>query len=190
MSNDIILQISNRLKEKRKEKKITLQELASEAGVTKSLISQIENNRTIPSLPVLLNIIKSLHVDLNDFFENINANQNNEPLIIKAGEGKQFEKEYGKGIYYYRITSFKFEGKLVDIVLYKQEKGAKKGYVSTNAFEFNYVLKGKMQYIIEGKNFFLNAGDSFFYDARKMHQSKCISEDFYEMLVIYFFDED
>jgi transcriptional regulator with XRE-family HTH domain len=35
MSNELILQISNRIKEKRKEKKITLQELAKEVGVTK-----------------------------------------------------------------------------------------------------------------------------------------------------------
>ena len=69
MSNDIIIQISNRIKEKRKEKKITLEGLAKEVGVTKGLISQIENNRTVPSLTVLLSIIKSLHVDLNDFFD-------------------------------------------------------------------------------------------------------------------------
>src|SRR5690348_6668868 len=107
MQNDIILQISSRIKEKRKEKKITLQELATEAGVTKGLISQIENNRTIPSLTVLLGIIKALHVDLNDFFGNLDNKGTNEPVLIKANNLQPFEKEYTVGSYYERILSFK-----------------------------------------------------------------------------------
>ncbi len=98
--------------------------------------------------------------------------------------------EYTRGTYYYRITSFKLNGKLIDVVLYKQEKNARKGYVSTEAHEFDYMLKGKMQYTIEGKKYSLEEGDSFYYDARKQHHSKCLSVEPYEMLVIYFFDED
>lgn len=71
MQEDIIIQISNRLKEVRTEKKVTLQELADKAGVTKGLISQIENCRTIPSLTVLMNIIRELNLDLNAFFDTI-----------------------------------------------------------------------------------------------------------------------
>lgn len=189
MSNDIILQISNRIKEKRKEKKITLQELAEEVGVTKGLISQIENNRTIPSLTVLLSIIKSLHADLNDFFENLDTTETNEPVVIKAGQYQKIEKEYKKGTYYSRITSFKINDKLVDVVHYKQEPSSRKGFVSTDAHEFDYMLKGRMQYTIEGKHYILEAGDSFYYDARKMHLTKCLSKEPYEMLVFYFFDK-
>lgn len=189
MSKDIILQISNRIKEKRKEQKITLQELAVEAGVTKGLISQIENSRTIPSLPVLLNIIRSLHVDLNDFFEKIDLLDKDMPVVIKASQYESIEKEYVEGIEYNRIISFNHDGKLVDVILYRQSKNARKGYVSTNAFEFNYMISGSMYYIIDGKKYQLKAGDSFYYDARKTHTSKCTSATPYEMLVVYFFDE-
>nr|WP_227256257.1 helix-turn-helix transcriptional regulator [Pedobacter sp. MR2016-19] len=51
---------------------ITVQELADKAEVSKGLISQIENSRTIPSLMVLMDIIKSLEIDLNSFFKDIN----------------------------------------------------------------------------------------------------------------------
>jgi len=71
MQEDIIIQISNRLKEVRTQKNVTLQELADRVGVTKGLISQIENSRTIPSLPVLMNIIRELKLDLNGFFDAI-----------------------------------------------------------------------------------------------------------------------
>ena len=190
MSNDIILQISNRIKEeKRKEKKITLEALAKEVGVTKGLISQIENSRTVPSLSVLLSIIKSLHVDLNDFFDKLVTGITEEPLVIKATQHQHIEKEYTKGTYYSRITSFKINERPVDVVLYRQEKNARKGYVSTEAHEFDYMIKGKMQYTIDNKKYILEAGDSFYYDARKRHHTKCLSDEPYEMLVVYFFDE-
>jgi len=190
MSDDIILQISNRIKEKRKEGGITLQQLAENVGVTKGLLSQIENNRTIPSLTVLLNIVKALKVDYNDFFDKLDTAQNTGPVIIKSNQHHALEKEYTKGTYYHRITSFKHQGKLVDIILYKQEKNAKKGYVATQAHEFNYMLKGKVEYTIEKQKYVIEEGDSFYYDARKPHLSKCVSDEPYEMLVIYFFDEE
>ncbi|HEY1201370.1 MAG TPA: helix-turn-helix transcriptional regulator [Niastella sp.] len=45
MHEDLILLIGQNIKSKRTEKNITLEELANRAGVTKGLISQIENNR-------------------------------------------------------------------------------------------------------------------------------------------------
>lgn len=72
MEDNTIFKISSKIKEIRKEKGITIQELADRAGVSKGLISQIENNRTVPSLLVLVNIISSLHVDLNDFSKILN----------------------------------------------------------------------------------------------------------------------
>lgn len=190
MNEEIILQISNRIKEKRKEGGITLQQLAESVGVTKGLLSQIENNRTVPSLIVLLSIVKALGVDFNDFFDKLETHQNSGPVIIKGSEHHRVEKEYTKGTWYYRITSFKHQGKLIDVMLYRQDKNAKKGYVATQAHEFNYMLKGKAEYTIEGKKYVIEAGDSFYYDARKSHLSKCLSDEAYEMLVVYFFDED
>ena len=83
MQNEIILQISSRIKDIRVDKRITLQELADKAHVTKGLLSQVENNRTVPSLSVLLSIIKGLEIDLNDFFSTLSNHSLDLPLIIK-----------------------------------------------------------------------------------------------------------
>lgn len=190
MEKDIIFQIANRIKEKRKEKKITLEKLADEAGVTKGLISQIENNRTVPSLTVLLNIIKALQTDLDDFFGQLSLTDNDGAVLIKANQHEPIEKEYSEGSYYNRIMSFKQDGKLVDVVLYRQEKNAPRDFVSTDAFEFDYMLKGVAQYTIGDKKYVLEPGDTFYYDARQPHLSECLSDEEYVMLVIYFFDNE
>jgi DNA-binding XRE family transcriptional regulator len=83
MEQDILIQISNRIKERRREKNITVQELAIRANVSKGLISQIENSRTIPSLIVLIDIIKALEIDMNDFFKDIRSKSNYYPVLIR-----------------------------------------------------------------------------------------------------------
>lgn len=78
----MLILISNKIKDIRKQKNITVQELANKAEVSKGLLSQIENNRTVPSLPVLMNIIHSLNLDMNDFFKDIVAPKKSAPKVI------------------------------------------------------------------------------------------------------------
>src|ERR1700730_11895715 len=104
MEEDVLIQISNRIKERRREKNITVQELALRANVSKGLISQIENSRTIPSLLVLIEIIKSLEIDLNEFFKDIRSKAADLPILIKRkSEYDCFEKEHAAGFHYQRI---------------------------------------------------------------------------------------
>ena len=100
MQEDILFQISNKLKEIRKNKGVTLQEIANEAGVTKSLVSQIENSRTIPSLPVMLGLIQALDIDLNAFFRDIISKAPGDNVLIRKKEDYQpFTKENAKGFF-------------------------------------------------------------------------------------------
>lgn len=69
MTEEILLLIGERIRARRQDKNITLEQLANKAGVTKGLISQIENNRTVPSLPVLLSIVHSLDEDMRGFLK-------------------------------------------------------------------------------------------------------------------------
>ena len=105
MQEDIIVQIKNKLKDIRKEKNITLQELAESAGETKEMLSQVENNRTIPSLAVFLNIIRWLEIDINDFFANFNTGQDSKVIFKKAAQYRPFVKENRIGFDYQRILS-------------------------------------------------------------------------------------
>ena len=106
MQDDILIQIGKRIKERRRDKNITVQELATRANVSKGLISQIENSRTIPSLIVLIDIIKSLDIDLNAFFKHIrHKSQETEPIIKRNSYYYLFEYYYSYGFHYPLIFS-------------------------------------------------------------------------------------
>ena len=190
MEDDILIQISNKLKEARKAKGRTVQETATKAHVSKGLISQIENNRTIPSLLVLFNIIKALNLDLTDFFKDINPYQKQPKIILKKPSDYQaFEKENARGFIYKRVLTKDIKNLPVDIVLLQLKRGATRSkLVKTQAFEYKYIIKGEVQYIVEGKKYLLQEGDSFFFDGRMEHTLSNYNEKSEALiLVIYFF---
>jgi transcriptional regulator with XRE-family HTH domain len=192
MQEEILIQISNKIKGARKSKNATVQQLATKANVSKGLISQVENNRTIPSLPVLLAIIRALNLDLNDFFKDIMPMTKAPKVIIKKPqEYQKFEKESTRGFLYKRILSKDIKNLPVDIVLLELKRGAKRQtLVKTEAYEYKYIIKGSVQYLIDGKKHILKEGDSLFFDGRLEHTLSNVGKSEARMLVVYFFISD
>lgn len=188
MQEDIIVQITNKLKDIRKEKNITLQDLAESAGVTKGMLSQVENNRTIPSLTVFLNIIKSLKVDINDFFQDFNTNKESKVIFKKKEQYQPFQKENAIGFHYQRIMSSTINEYHVDFVLLTLLPDARRPMVQTDAFEFKYLLKGNIEYTVGEEVFLMEAGDAIFFDATEPHNLKNMGDTEAQMLVTYVFN--
>ena len=190
MEDDILIQISNRIKERRREQNITVQELASQANVSKGLISQIENSRTIPSLMVLIDIIRALNIDLNEFFKDMRTKTNASPVLIKRkDEYDHFEKEHAIGFHYKRIFTRFIDHSTVDIVILELAPNATRPLVETDAFEYKYIISGQIEYQINGDRILLGPGDSLLFDGRIPHTPVNMSDETASMLVVYFFEE-
>ena len=190
MQEDIIIQISNRLKDIRKDKNITLQELADVAGISKGMLSQVENNRTIPSLNVFINLMKALQIDFNDFFKDINLQpQDSKVIFKKKAQYHSFEKENALGFQYQRLLSTTFNENHLDFVLLTIQPGATRPLVSTDACEFKLLLKGKVTYTIGSETFEMEEGDSLYFDATELHHPQNTGDVEAVLFVIYLFNE-
>lgn len=189
MQEDLLIQISNKIKEVRKQKNITVQALATKARVSKGLISQIENNRTIPSLPVLMNIIHSLDFDMTNFFNGISIGNNQaKVLIIRSIDYHPFKKEVARGFIYKRILTLNLNCNPADFILLELKKGARrKKAVHTDALEFKYIIKGKVEYLIENEKYILTEGDSLFFDGQLGHNLANVGNSNALILVVYCF---
>lgn len=189
MENEIIVQISQKIKNIRKDKGFTIQDVAERAGVTKGLISQIENSRTIPSLLVLIQIIKALEVDLNFFFNDISLEGREAPImVLRKEEYSKFEKEPASGYSYERIFTRKFKDVAVDFVILEIQPGSERDFVTTDAFEFKYIIQGSVTYHFRDQSIVLNEGDSMLFDGRLEHNPVNEHKIPVRMLVIYFFE--
>lgn len=189
MSEELILLIGERIKKIRTDKSITLDQLAQKAAVSKSLVSQIENNRAVPSLPVLLSLIHSLDVSIKTFFEEMQDYFSNEHvIIIRKGDGAVFQKEPEKGLRYRRLMTKSILAQTVDIVILELKPGAgRKKFIQTDAFECKHVLSGNIEYEIEKNTYKLAEGDTLFFDGRARHRLRNTGKTDASLLVMYFF---
>lgn len=190
MQEDIIIRISQKIKEQRKSRGITVQELANKAEVSKGLISQIENNRTVPSLLVLVNIIRALDLDMNEFFNDMERNRHaSRIIVVRQDRYLPVEKENSKGYHYRRVISRNIKGGPVDIQLLDLKKGARRNkMVKTDAWEYKYVVKGTVEYQVHNEVHILEAGDSIFFDGRLGHKPANIGNDDAFILIVCFFE--
>jgi len=183
-----LLEVSKRIKINRHERRMTVQELAEKSGVTKGLISQIENGRSIPSLPVLFGIIQSLGLAVSDFFKDMNLKEV-EVLVQRKEDYNQFTKEDADGFSYQRVLVRNLPASTVDFVILTLAPGARRELVSTDAYEYKYILSGSVDYHISDVVYSLKAGDSLFFDGRLMHVPKNTGRKDCVMLIVYFFNQ-
>jgi transcriptional regulator with XRE-family HTH domain len=189
MNEELLLLIGDKIKTKRTQKNITLEQLAQKAGVSKGLISQIENNRTVPSLPVLFNIIQSLEENLPGFFEGMqNGQSKNNIVLVRRGEERHFTKEPVQGFSYKRILTRSMVSQATDVVLLElKKKAVRRQMIRTDAFECKYVLRGSLEYQIEKETIVLHEGDTLFFDGRAPHRVRNLGDGDALILVFYFF---
>lgn len=186
MHIDQINYTGKRIKEIRLSKELKLIDVAIRAGVSKGLLSRIENGRTIPSLPVLFMLISALHESPSSFFENIDY-LTNKPfyLLIKKEDYKPVQKEDSVGYHYFNIMSQSFKDITFNAVWLTLDPGAKRDLVTTDGMEFIFLLKGSIHYRLNDVILTLNQGDSLFFDGRVPHLKLNPTDETAEILVIY-----
>nr|WP_315257955.1 XRE family transcriptional regulator [uncultured Flavobacterium sp.] len=185
--NDYLIGIGKRIKDIRKKNKKTISTVANAAEVSNGLISRIENGRTIPSLPVLLNIINALEIEVSDFFEGMPKPTAANYIVSRAVDNSIIEKEDdAKGFTYQYIFGKQLSSIGFEVVLLEVKPNSQREKVETDAFEFKYMLSGECYYVIGDDEVLLNEGDSIFFDGRIPHVPINRSKTSAKMLVLYF----
>ena len=188
--SDFIIGIGKRIKDIRKENNLTINELANRANVSNGLISRIENGRTIPSLPVLLDLIQSLDIDASYFFEGVENRNSAKYLYIPKENQQVIEKEIeAQGFKYMHIFSKSLNSLGFEAVLLTLEPNSKREKVITDAWEFKYILKGTVKYLIDKEEVILSEGDALYFNGRFPHVPVSISDESCIMLVLYLYSE-
>ncbi|CAZ95617.1 helix-turn-helix domain-containing protein [Zobellia galactanivorans] len=185
---DYLIGIGKRIKEIRKENNKTISDIARVAEVTGGLISRIENGRTIPSLPVLLKIINSLEVEVTDFFNGMAKVNGAKFIVSRKEDNSSIEKEANAvGFNYTYIFGKQLSSLGFETVLLEVQPNSEREKVTTDAYEFKYMLSGECYYIIDEEEVLLKDGDSIFFDGRIPHVPVNRSDAPTKMLVVYFF---
>jgi transcriptional regulator with XRE-family HTH domain len=187
MSDKVLHDIGRKIKALRIENSFKQSDLASMSGITKGLVSKIENGRTVPSLPVLISILQSLKVNFHEFFSDIMFETGKNYFVIKPEDQTEIRKEDAYGFQYRFIFNKTISSGIFEVVLLTIEPNSRRDLVTTDAYEFKYILEGEVQYQLDEITLNLKKGDALFYDGRIPHVPRNIKNVPAQMLVIYIY---
>ena len=160
--------IGGQIRELRKVKGRTLQQVADAAGISVGYLSQIERNQSQLPIGVLKRICDALDVHMNWFFQpSADVPPQERDTIVRAQNRRRLTFT-GLGIQE-ELLSPNLGGPL-ELLLSTIEPGADSGDYSHDGAEAGLVIAGKLDLWI-GENFFaLNAGDSFSFKSTETHR--------------------
>lgn len=150
----------------------TLQEVADGSGVTKSLLSKIENGKSMPPLATLTRIAGALGVKVSALLDG--ADEHGTIFTPASETGRTVKTDKG-----YAFFSFAAQrsDKQMQTYLFEAEKGRVKPQpLSHRGEEFIYVLEGRMQYSVGPVSYTLGQGDSLYFDAEEDHDLEPITK--------------
>jgi transcriptional regulator with XRE-family HTH domain len=156
--------IGERVKALRTERGMTLAELGEKTNLSTSYLSQIERDKTTPSLSTLTGIAKTLNVGLRYFFET----EVEAAFIVRADEVQD---------------NFVADSSIVRLPLSPKAENNKlevnraiiKPHIPSESLapypgeDFAFVLSGELTITVGDEEFVLAAGDSIHYDAMQPH---------------------
>lgn len=178
--------IPRRIREIRLKCKMTQQELADAAGVTKGYISKIENGVSAPPVGTLIAFAQALRVELNAFFEA------EDPEVFVAVTRKNHRPAVahdGKARYEHLALNFPqraFESHIITA----PANGKTSRPHKHKGQELLFILKGRIDFTINGRTFSLQEGDAIHFNADQVHYGTCVSEEGAELIGIIFNDRE
>ena len=178
--------IGKNIKAIRKQKKITLQELADRTGLTKSYISKIERSKKAPPYSTVNKIAMALEVEVAYLLsEDMSVFSDIRLSLTKKNRGKIVETLGSSYGYKYEALGYAKPGKNMQPYIV-QAAFNEKNIFQHEGEEFIYVLEGKYQLFYDGKEYIMEEGDSVYFDSGVPHSARSLGKKKAKILAIMY----
>ena len=175
------LNLGNQIRQLRLGKGLTLQDLSNLTGLSKPLLSQLENNIAAPPIATLLKIAKSLGVTLGYFFQECPS-----PDRIVVVRQEERHRAMGRIHEEAAIVGYRFEclaypmvDKHMEPFMVEIEAREEKDLIFYNhqGEEFLFVLEGCVEFRGADRSISLSPGDSLYFDSDIPHALRGVGGD-------------
>ena len=163
-------EVGKRLKEVRKQREMTLKEVAESSGMSPTHISEIERGKTSPTVGALRRIAGALGKDTAFFVEDqplprvsVVKKEDRETVLLE-GEGDAFVSARA-------LTSGIPAGR-VKLVLVTEDKGGTLSVHSHEGEEAIVMVAGQARVTVDDEEFIIEPGDCLHYSAKCKHTIK------------------
>ena len=157
-------QLGSKLRALRKDRNLTLKEIAKRAGCSPSYLSMVENGKVDPGISRLKRIVDGLGITIVDLFQT----QSSSKVIIRKRE--RIQAEFPRSKTRIEILISQYAEKQMDARLaIISPGGSSEGNYQHPGAEFGLVLKGMLELTIDGLTYQLMEGDSFYFSSTSNH---------------------
>ena len=181
-------EVGERLRERRKELSLSVRELARRVAVSASLISQIENGKTSPSVGTLYAIVSEMDLSLDEVFSgdadpsrrgaNGGGRDTGVPSPVVT-ERERKEISLGSGVRWQRLT--RSADPNVDFLHVIYEPGsascAEDHLMRHAGQEYGFVISGRLSVTVGFDTFELDPGDSISFDSTRPHRLAAVGAE-------------
>ena len=166
--------IAARLREYRTQVGMTVTQLATESGLSKGMVSKIENGQVSTSLGTLTRLAASLGVPITAFFRGLDEER--DVFFVKAGSGMDIAHRNAKvGHRYQLLGSMRGPQKRMEPTLVTlMERTEVFPLYQHPGTEFLFMLSGSMEYGVGSGSHILEPGDSLQFDGEVPHGPKSL----------------
>jgi transcriptional regulator with XRE-family HTH domain len=152
--------VAQRLREYRAHLDWTLNQLAGRSGVSKAMLSKIENAQTTPTLATLARLGSALSVPVTAFFRGLD--EEHDLLHVKAGQGLEIQhRGSSAGQRYQLLGRMRFPHDRLEPTLVTIESDAEQfPLYQHGGSEFLFMITGVLEYGYAGRTVLLEPGDA------------------------------
>ncbi len=174
------MEVGKKLRRLRRTKGLTLEELANRAGLTKGFLSQIERDKTSPSISALKAILDVLGEDISTFFKDMDVKEKN---AFKKDERRSIEFEKPGVKIESPIPNLHYRE--LDPLIVSIDPGAEIEDEDWDVEEaFGYILRGSVKITINKNVYILRKGDSFYIFPETTYTIKNTGKKEAEILIV------
>ena len=176
------LSIGERVAALRKEHRYSIRKLAGEAGVSASLISDVERGKVEPSISTLKRLSDALGTTLTYFFSEPAEQRSRvvraeERVVLRGSDNStEVSSENRTGIRFELASPEQAEG--IEAIFGRYEVGASLGDepVTHEGEEWGMVLSGRLKVWVGDEIHFLDPGDAIWYPSTTPHRMENVAD--------------
>lgn len=165
--NDNQLNIGKNIRAIRLKLSMTQQQLADECGLSKGMISKVENGVVVPAVATLTKIAQVMHVKVSDLIEADNQTPSLLTINPFSDSSKFITTNMGYCIFNPAVGMTDKE--MQPILIVAEEGQVKPHTVVHPGEEYIFILEGEMNFRVGESTYLLRRGDSLFFDALQPH---------------------
>jgi transcriptional regulator with XRE-family HTH domain len=179
--------IGQRIQSIRKQKHLTLGDVAKKVGFSSSYMSQIENLKREPSIGTIIKISHVLGVEALFLITGglPDSEQSDDFCIVRKMERKIMPDAFRHMNFSYESLAYKKKDRLMDAYIIEVGFDFPKHSKPWNGETFFFVLEGTHEMMYDGKSYILNEGDSCYINASKPNMGRSLGSKPSKLLLLF-----